>query len=262
MGKKLANAPIFYTVGQIRFNPVLNLAEYVPKIHERLRREFPDVREDQVMRVQMNFAAAEKKDAVTSVAKPRWFFTDLKNTSGYVLQTDSIVFHTTAYETSHEFSAAMIKGLRIIDEIVGLTFVDAVSVRTLDAVIPDAEKPLDFYISSQVLGFHNLLEGEVKHNISENVTIQKTGRQVSRVVVLHGTIGIPIDLFPIPLKVSTKFQQLDGLHAILDLDHIQEERFEFDLEEVEARIRQVKQGVNEVFHKVVTAEAVKAWDKN
>ena len=41
MGKKLANAPIFYILGQIRFSPVLKMADFVPKIHERLRREYP-----------------------------------------------------------------------------------------------------------------------------------------------------------------------------------------------------------------------------
>jgi uncharacterized protein (TIGR04255 family) len=259
VGKKLADAPIFYTVGQIRFNPVLNMGEYVAKLHEPLRKEFPDVSREETLRLQVNLAAADNRDAVNSSASPRWKFTNLKKTTGYILHTDALVFHTTAYETSEEFSKALLRGLELIDKTIGLSYIEGVGLRTLDAVIPKQNKTLDFYLHHQVLGFHGLLEGNLKHNITENVSFFPTGQQVSRVVILNGSIGIPVDLFPITLTLNPKFQQLNALHAILDLDHNRQERFEFDLEEVRARINQVKQGVTEVFRKIVTEQALETW---
>lgn len=259
MGKKMANPPIFYTVGQIRFNPVLNIAEYVPKIHERLRKPFPEVRREELRRLQINVAAQENAEAVTTSAVPRWSFANLKRTAGYYLYADSLVFHTTAYETSTEFHDALIRGIRLVDEVVGLSYIEEVGVRTLDAVIPESGQPIDFYLNRQVLGLHGLLEGELKHNISENVTFVATSKHVARVVILRGSLGLPMDLFPIPLMIDRKFQDLNTLHAILDLDHSRQDRFEFDLEEIGNRIREIKKGVTNVFYKIVTKEALDIW---
>jgi uncharacterized protein (TIGR04255 family) len=260
MGKKMLNPPIFYTVGQIRFNPVLNMGDFVPKIHERLRKRFPEVRQEELRRVQMNFAAQDGKDAVNTFAAPRWSFANLLRTSGYALTTDSLVFHTTAYETSDEFYEALLSGIRLLDEAVGLSYIEGVGLRTLDAVVPSGGRPIAFYLNNQVLGLYGLLSGEIKHNITENVTIFPTGQQVSRVVIAIGPLGTPVDLFPIQLTIGKRFQEVNGIHAVLDLDHNRQDRFEFNLSEIEERVRQVKAGVTDVFYKVTTTEARDAWD--
>ena len=259
MSEKLTDAPIFYTIGQIRFNPVLSISDYVPKIHERIRKQFPAVRQEDLRRIQLNFAGQENKDPVTTFSAPRWSFTDTKNTSGYMLYTDSLVFHTTAYETSKEFFEALLKGLELVDETVGLSYVDSVGLRTLDAIVPSEGRPLDFYLNRQVLGFHGLIDGDLKHNITESVSMLPTGQRVSRVVILHGTIGTPVDLFPISLTLAQKFQKLNSLHAILDFDHSNQQRFDFDLDEVESRVLEVKQALTRVFKSVVTQQALETW---
>jgi uncharacterized protein (TIGR04255 family) len=262
MGKKLANAPIFYILGQIRFSPILRMADFVPKIHERLRRDYPEVRQEELRRIQMNLAAPESNDVVSSLAAPRWIFSDLRKNAGYVLYTDSIVFHTSAYETSAEFLSALIRGVQIVDETVGLSYVDGVGVRTLDAIVPEHGRSLDFYLNRQVLGLHGLLDGEFRQNMTENVTQFPSGQQVSRIVILKGVLGVPFDLFPITLTLGQKFLELNGLHAVVDLDHNRQERFEFDVDEIAGRLSQVKNGVTEVFKKIVTPEALIAWDSN
>ena len=43
MGRKLSQAPVFFTLVQVRFNPILALDSYVPKIQDELRRQgYPD----------------------------------------------------------------------------------------------------------------------------------------------------------------------------------------------------------------------------
>jgi uncharacterized protein (TIGR04255 family) len=255
----MSDAPIFYTLGQIRFNPVLNMSEFVPKIHEQIRKLYPAVRQEELKRIQMNLAGQESKDPVSTFSAPRWIFTDLKNTSGYILYSDSLVFQTTAYETKKEFSDALLKGIQLVDEAVGLSYVEGIGVRTLDAIMPSADRPLEFYLQRQVLGFHGLIQGDLRHNITENVSIMPTGQQVSRVIILNGTIGIPADLFPISLTFAPKFQDLNGLHAIVDLDHNSQARIEFDMDEIRKRVLQVKKAVTQIFKSVVTSEAMQAW---
>lgn len=260
MGKKMLNPPIFYTLGQIRFNPVLNMSEYVAKMHKSIRKEFPEVRQEELRRFQMNVAAPDSKDAMTTSSVPRWSFANLVKTSGYVLYNDSLVFHTTAYETSDEFYDSLLRGIKLVDEAVGLSYVESVGLRTLDAIVPDAGKTLAFYLNGQVLGLHGLLGGEMKHNITENVTVFPSGQQVSRVSIMTGSLGVPMDLFPISLTLNRRFQEMNCLHAILDLDHIRLERFEFDLIEIRERVHQVKRGVTDVFDILVTDGARSAWD--
>ena len=41
MGKKLANAPVYYTVAQVQFNPILNLDSFLPAIQAKMRATLP-----------------------------------------------------------------------------------------------------------------------------------------------------------------------------------------------------------------------------
>ena len=248
MGQKMANPPIFYTIAQIRFNPVLNMSEYVPKIHLALRKEFPEIRQEELRQFQLNIAATGNGEPVSSFAAPRWVLSNLKKTSGYILLNDSIAFHTAAYETSEEFSAALLRGIELVNELVGLSYVDRVGFRTLDAIIPESGRSLRYYLKNDVLGFYEMLNGELKYNVSENFTVLPSGQLVARLAILSSpSVGVPPDLFPIQLTLKQQLQGPIGLHAVLDLDHSQEDRFEFDLQEIQLRIRQLKSILTGVF---------------
>ena len=260
MGKRMANPPIFYTIAQIVFNPVLTMGDYVPKFHARLRKDFPEFKQEEVHQFQLNIAEKSGKEALSSHSALRWSFTHIKQTSGYLLRPESISFHTTAYETWEEFVAALLHGVSLINELVGLSYIDRVGIRTLDAVVSETEKPLAFFLRQEVLGFQNFLSGEMKYNMSENVTIGPSGQLVSRVVLLSSEqIGVPVDLFPIALRLPTRLQKSVGTHAVIDLDHAQQDRFEFDIEEVRDRIRTGKARITEVFKSVVTEDALRHW---
>ena len=49
MGKLLKNPPVFFTVAQIRFNTILNLKEYLPKIQDEFRKNgYPEFHNYQI----------------------------------------------------------------------------------------------------------------------------------------------------------------------------------------------------------------------
>lgn len=254
----MANAPIFYTIGQIVFNSVLNMSDFVPKFHSRIRKEFPEFRDEDLRQFQINIAE-KSSEPLSSSSAPRWMFTNLKQTNGYILRRDSLAFQTTDYETSDDFVAYLLRGISLVNELVGLSYVDRVGVRTLDAVITEKEKPLTFFLRPEVLGFQSFLPGEMKHNISENVTLLSSGQLMSRVVVLHGVLGIPVDLFPIALNLKAKLQSPLGTHAVIDLDHVQQDRIEYGLDDIRERVRLGKSALTEVFRSVVTKEAIEHW---
>ena len=58
MGKKMKNAPVYFTVAQVRFNPVLNMEGYLPTIQERMRAtNFPDFKRETIQQLILSFAS-------------------------------------------------------------------------------------------------------------------------------------------------------------------------------------------------------------
>ena len=155
MGIKMTNAPIFYTLAQIRFSPVLDMAEYIPQIHKELRRDFPEIRSEQLMQFKMN-VGGESKDPITSQTAQRWSIENFEKNAGYTLLADSLTYQTTEYETSEVFADALIRGLELLDAAVELGYVNSVGWRTLDAIVPEPEQSLSLYLNRQVLGFSGL----------------------------------------------------------------------------------------------------------
>ena len=52
MGTKMRSAPVYFTIAQARFNPILTLDAYAPQIQERLRKEgFPDAKKGFVAKI-------------------------------------------------------------------------------------------------------------------------------------------------------------------------------------------------------------------
>ena len=73
MGTKMNNAPVFYTLAQVRFNPVSVMGDYVPKIQERLRQTgFPDFRKEVLHRIELR--QIEEQPEVQTPAATRWSF--------------------------------------------------------------------------------------------------------------------------------------------------------------------------------------------
>lgn len=257
MGQKMENAPIFYTIGQIRFSPVMGMAKFVDEIQEKLRGSFPDFRAEQRRILQL--ADAGEGTELKSAATTRWHFTDQANTSGIVLEQASLVFHTTDYETSDWFFDHLLRGLEIVHSAASLGYVQRLGMRTLDAIVPKEGENLETYVQRETLGFYRLLQGELKHNINEAIFSTGSGTLITRLIVMKGSLALPADLFPIALNVTPKLQSLDVLHAVLDIDRSDEYKMPVNTEEVRKRLLLIKRDVTDAFEKTVTPGALLRW---
>src|SRR6185312_2713096 len=139
MGTRMRHAPVFYTLVQVTFNPVMQMADYVPKMQERLRHEgFPDFEAVQQRRIALKVKVeGEGSPEISTEKGPQiWSFQDASKTAGYLLQPNALVYHTTAYETFDVFGRRLVDGLGLVHEIVGLSFIERIGLRYLDAVAP------------------------------------------------------------------------------------------------------------------------------
>ena len=260
MGQKMKKPPIFYTIGQIIFNPVLGMAKFIPEIQEAFRADFPDFQTQKIANIQIRFVG-EGAPAQAAIQE-QWQFTDLKRTSGFLLRPNSLVFHTTAYEDSDHFLQHVEDGISVVNKHAGLSYIDSVAIRTLDAVIPEPGSNVRDYLNPAVRGLSGGLDGQLKQSVSESQwEVPPNGVLISRVAIVKGMLAVPMDLFPLSLELKPELREINDVeHALLDNDRQEKERFAFDLEEIRRRLLIVKKGATDAFHSAVSEVALKSWN--
>ena len=262
MGKKMTQAPVFFAIVQVRFNPIMALDDYAPKIQDRMRLDsFPDLQKGMLATFNLNITAEEARPAQVPVEQTaRYMFSNINRTAGFILDQGSLSFQTTDYDVFTTFSKTFIKGLQIVHKIVGLDYVDRIGVRYLDAVYPKEGEELSNYLNQSVLGLYGKVIGNIGHTFSETLVRVDTVKVIARTIIQDGPIGFPPDLHPMWLVVTDRFRTLSGLHAILDTDGSYESRTAFDVDAVTAQLEVVHSAVTTSFKATVTQHAIDSWE--
>ncbi len=265
MGKMMKSAPVFFTVAQIRFNPILSLSNYIPTIQEHFRKNgFPDFKKATTMTFNLAPLLQEQKsEAQTPAPVPieRYVFTNLDNTMNFILEQSSIAFQATQYETFEVFGGHLLQGLELLNKTVGLSFIERIGVRYLDAVMPRESESLNQYLIPEVMGLYGKLKGHAQYSFSETHTEGTDGSVLSRTVIQSGQIGFPPDLAQLmTLRVQRRFEQFKGVHAIVDTDAFFAGRIAFDVVEAKRRLDTLHDRTDESFRGTVTEYAIGAWE--
>jgi|APMI01.1.fsa_nt_gi uncharacterized protein (TIGR04255 family) len=263
MGKKLTNAPVYYTVAQVQFNPILNLDGYIPAIQAKMREaHFPDFKQDVLQRLVLPFGGMEPSQMVapTVTSQSRYLFGDIAGRSLFLLETNTLSFQTTDYDTFQTFSESLIKGLGILHDALHLDFVERIGLRYLDAVQPaSAGETLRDFLVPEVLGLALRDEGQLLHSVSETTVAMSAGQLISRVLIRHGHIGLPVELSTLAPSIDPRFTQREELHAIIDTDASATQREVFELAKVEARLIALHEEIKKSFEATVTPHALASW---
>lgn len=268
MGKKMANAPVYFTIGQVQHNPLLNLAEYLPLISDRMRKAgYPDFK--RALQMQFELSPASAKSDGDQSTQPvvqkveRFLFSNAESTSGFVLQASSLSLQVTEYDTFEAFMQQLKLGLDILSDTVGgLSFVERIGLRYLDAVAPAvSSESLTQYLAVELLGLHVRMPDEMfEYSFTESLFISKgVGQVVSRTITKNGALGFPPDLQPDTLKLSDRFRTIAGEHAIVDTDGSFTERHAYDKARIELKLMALHELIEKSFHATVTDHARAAW---
>ena len=263
MGTKLSNAPVYYTVAQVQFNPVLDLDGYIPAIQSKMREQhFPDYKKEVFQRLVMPFGNAElgQMAAPTVTPQARYLFGDIDGRSLFLLETNALSFQTTRYDTFETFSETLLKGLGVLHSALRLDFFERIGLRYLDAVQPskDGETLRDFLVS-EVLGHSLSGQGQLQHSVSETSTLTASGQLVSRVLIRDDHIGLPMELGGLTPSIDPRFTQRKSLHAIVDMDASIAHREAFELAKVGARLTALHDDIVKSFNATITDHARDSW---
>lgn len=265
MGTKLNNAPVFYTVAQVQFNPILNLDSYVPAIQAKMREiHFPDFRQEGFQRIVISASGNDKGQAPQPMflSDTRYQFGDMAGTSLFVLENNSFSFQTTSYDTFDRFLETCLSGLEIVHKAITLDFMERVGLRYLDAVQPSQEagETLLTYLIPEVLGLALKNDGELQHSVSETLVNTSMGQLVSRVFIRHGNLGLPPELASLAPTINPRFMKGEMLHATLDTDaYTMNTREPFILSNIQKHLVSLHGEIEKAFKGTVTDQALAAW---
>lgn len=259
MGKKMGNAPVYFALAQVKFNPLAALDSYIPAIQEKLRKTgYPDFQQQQVASLVINGQQFAKPSVVT-----RYQFLNAEKTSGFSLDQGGLAFQTADYDTFAPFLTTLLEGLEIIHAEAVLSYSERVGIRFLDAVCPSAGENISQYLQPHVLALSDRLpDRELAHSLSETRTRSGKSVLLSRAVILRQEnkgIAFPDDLQPISVKPLDKFSKVTGLYAVIDTDSWIEDRQHFDLPALEATCKSLHTEIWRSFELMVTPYALEVW---
>lgn len=264
MGEKLKSAPVYFTIVQVRFNPILALESYAPRIQERLRKQkYPDVQKGVLSTINFSPAvsAGESNAQIPVGQSVRFVFSNMERTSCFILDESALTFQTSKYDTFEKFAEDFMIGLEVVHEAVELNFIDRIGVRYLDAVFPRDGEKLAEYLTGSVLGLSEKLGGNIVHSFSETLVRKDEVSVLARAIIQNGQVGFPPDVLPTGTKLNLdeRFQKLQGLHAILDTDGFTERREQFSLDRVRESLFAIHGEISKAFRATVTNNALKIW---
>jgi uncharacterized protein (TIGR04255 family) len=263
MGTKLSNAPVYYTVAQVQFNPVLDLDSYVPAIQSKMRdAHFPDFKKEVFQRLDFPVLDTQQGQMVppTMTTQARYLFGDIAGQTAFLLETNALTLQTTAYDTFETFSASLMAALGVLHTVLRLDFVERIGLRYLDAIQPIKEgETLRDFLVPEVLGLSLREHGQLKQSISETAADTDAGQLVSRVIVRKGEVGLPMELSGVTLAIAPRFTQRQGIHAIVDTDVSFFHREAFEPSSVEARLAALHDEISASFKATVTDHAWASW---
>lgn len=264
MGTKLSKAPVYFTVVQVQFNPILNLDHYLPAIQPKMRDEhFPDFRREAFQSLVLPFGGVESGQVSppTLASQSRYTFGDIAGRASFILESNSLAFQTTAYDTFETFSATFLKGLGIVHDAIRLDFIERIGLRYLNAVLPPStDESLRDYLVPEVLGMSERTKGKIQHSVSETLSAVGLSQLVARVLIREGHVGLPMELAQHAPTIEPRFTQQEArLHAIVDTDASFTQREIFDLDKINEYLDSLHEDIKAAFEAIVTDHAIATW---
>ncbi len=266
MSTKMSNAPVYYALAQVHFNPVAAMHKYVDEIQDQLRRVgYTHFETNQVAQLQFtaNIGADVSQPKIETINN--WSFSQADRKSGFILNNSSLTLHTTFYENREEFIPELLKALKIVDDVVRLAHISRIGLRYLDAVIPKNDESLEQYLHH---GLHGITSNfGRRYSMSEIVydthcePLVKNGTLVVRVYGAKSEVGFPPDLVLSGLIPNPKFvTETAVVHSIIDIDHFTEGEIPLSFDELQSQFFSQHDAIRDAFRTIATEHALSVWE--
>jgi uncharacterized protein (TIGR04255 family) len=261
MGIPLKNPPVYFTLAQVQFNPILKLPDFLPAIQEGFRKiGFPDYTMQKMFVLNLAVQNGLQVPAMPGLVD-RFVFRNVERTKSFLLDPDKLIFQSTDYGRFEAFSGHLLQGLELLNQILHLDFTERVGLRYLDRVAPVGDDQLSQYLVQEVLGVSGRLGGKPLRSFSEAFNEFGDIKLLSRVIIQEGRLAFPPDLASNNMVVAKRFQEYTGPHAILDNDGFVEGRETYSAAALQKHLNAIHDVLKAAFNKTATSHAFAIWEK-
>lgn len=210
--KKLENQPLKFVLAEFRFSPVMQIAEYIPKLQEALRKEYPlpEKKGEQVVQVETNGISVSKID--------RWAFISANKRSAIDINQQRLIYVTADYDRFGGFASACRVALDTLISIVDPSLILRIGLRYSDLVIVDEGENISQLVDSQ-FSTPNCLGslGEMKQQRGESILKTHHGLLAIRSLYGHHNHTCLPDVQDLPILIDADRSSSERI--ILDFDH-------------------------------------------
>lgn len=260
MGTPLKNPPVYLTLAQVRFNPILKLVDFLPSIQESFRHAgYPDFEHQHLISIQVNMQ--DGQPTPKPIQQDRFQLGNVEKTHMFILDGQSLTLQSTNYGQFETFSECFLQGLEMVHQAVELAFTERIGLRYLDRVMPQPGETIEQYLAEQVHGLTSRLGGKPVYSYTEALNEVGKIKLVSRVAIQDGPLAFPPDIQPGNMAVAERFVFYTGKCGILDNDGFVEGREAFSPTAVANYLKAIHEVIGTAFKATATPYAFTAWDK-
>lgn len=248
---KLNKQPLQFVLAEFRFSPVMQIADYIPKIQESLRKQYPIPNKTSEQSVQVQAGGI----AVSSI--DRWAFLSADKKSAVDINQERLMYITTEYPRFEGFSNACEQALEALADIVEPSLILRVGLRYGDLVTLDEGESLSDLVNEH-FGFPSCTTtlGTAQHQNTETfLNTEMGGLAIRTLYGIHNLTCLP-DVQGLPVQIKTDATPSERI--ILDFDHFWEAREEsvsFETNEVLEKLSTLHETSREAFWQITTDHA-------
>lgn len=246
--KKLKNQPLKAVLAEFRFSPVMQISEYIPKIQDALRKQYPipEKKNEPLVQVQAGQIAVSSTD--------RWAFISANKKSAIDINQERLIYITSEYDRFEGFSNACKQAVDSLITIVEPSLILRIGLRYCDLVTVDTNETLSELVDQQFgysESFNSL--GTAQQQRNETFLHTKMGGLIIRTLYGKNNLTCMPDLQSLPINFKSDPEPSERI--LLDFDHFWEakdESINFETSDALDRLSMLHSTSREAFWKVTT----------
>jgi len=253
--KKLEKQPLQFVLAEFRFSPVMQIAEYIPKLQEAYRKQYPIIKS----KSEQAFQVGSNGLKVSTIE--HWSFVTSDNKAAIEVNQERLIYCTTTYNRFDGFKSACKNALTILSEIVEPGLILQVGLRYSDLVKVDENENISTLVDPH-LAFPKKISdlGDGIHQRSE--TFIKTDLGILAIRTLYGKHNLSClpDIQGLPIFVEK--DDMPSERIILDFDNFwkveaNEEAVSFDVTNIIDKLNSMHDNSRRAFWDITTDHARK-----
>lgn len=252
--KKLNNQPLTYVLAEFRFSPVMEIASYIPKIQEALRKSYPN----SLKRGEQSFQIQASSVTVSTI--DQWAFVSANKKSAVEISQERLIYATAEYPRFEGFSNICKAALSALVDIIGPSLIYRIGLRYGDVIKAAQGETISELVSNNFGMPNNCIDalGSNSQYISESLLETDIGKLVIRSLYGKNVATRLPDTHGLPIFIPSDNAPSERL--ILDFDHFWEAKDEsvnFEVPEVLSKLSALHETARKAFWQVTSDYARK-----